>query len=135
MSAPQHPERRSKTRIWLGRIVTALPVLFMLFDATMHIAKPPSVVKGFTESGFSISLATPFGIIVLICLALYLFPRTSVLGAILLTGYLGGAVAANVRLGLPLFGYVLAPVYVATLFWGGLWLRDNRVRALIPLRS
>jgi DoxX-like family len=135
MSAPQHPERRSKTRIWFGRIVTAVPVLFMLFDATMHIAKPPSVVKGFPAAGFSLSLATPLGIVVLICLALYLYPRTSVLGAILLTGYLGGAVAANVRLGLPLFEYVLAPVYIGILFWGGLWLRDNRVRALIPLRS
>jgi hypothetical protein len=123
----------SNKRIWAGRIVSALPVLFLLFDGTIHIMRIPAVVAGFAQAGFPISTAVPLGIIEIVCIILYVLPRTSVLGAILLTGYLGGAVATNVRQQLPMLGYVLAPVYVAVFLWGGLWLRDDRVRALVPL--
>jgi hypothetical protein len=124
---------RSNKRIWAGRIVSALPVLFLLFDGTIHIMRIPSVVAGFAQAGFPISTAVPLGIIEIVCIILYVIPRTSVLGAILLTGYLGGAVATNVRQQLPMLGYVLFPVYVAVFIWGGLWLRDDRLRSLIPL--
>lgn len=123
----------STKRMWAGRIVSALPVLFLLFDATIHIMRTPPVVEGFAKAGFPISTAVPLGIIEIVCIILYVIPRTSVLGAILLTGYLGGAVATNVRQQLPMLGYVLAPVYVAVFIWGGLWLRDDRIRSLIPL--
>jgi hypothetical protein len=124
---------RSNKRIWAGGIVSALPVLFLLFDGTIHIMRIPSVVAGFAQAGFPISTAVPLGIIEIVCIILYVIPRTSVLGAILLTGYLGGAVATNVRQQLPMLGYVLFPVYVAVFIWGGLWLRDDRIRSLIPL--
>jgi hypothetical protein len=133
MESSIHTGPSSYKRIWAGRIVTALPVLFLLFDGTIHIMRIPAVVEGFAKAGFPISTAVPLGIIEIVCIILYVLPRTSVLGAILLTGYLGGAVATNVRQQLPMLGYVLAPVYVAIFLWGGLWLRDDRVRSLIPL--
>jgi hypothetical protein len=92
-------------------------------------------LEGTARLGYSVSIVFPLGIVLLVCVVLYMIPRTSILGAILLTGYLGGAVASNVRVGNPLFGYILAPVYVAVLLWIGLFLRDSRVRELIPLRS
>jgi hypothetical protein len=92
------------------------------------------VVQGFAQLGFPLSAAIPLSTIEFIAIVLYVIPRTSVLGAILLTGYLGGAIAIQVRVGAPLFTTVLAPVYVAFFLWGGLYLRDERVRALIPLR-
>ena len=85
--------------------------------------------------GWPVSLAIPLGILLLSCLALYAIPRTAVLGAILLTGYLGGAVATHVRVADPLFSHVLFPVYVGAMLWGGLYLRDARLRALIPFRG
>jgi len=133
MESSIHTGPSSNKRIWAGRIVSALPVLFLLFDGTIHIMRTPAVVEGFAKAGFPISTAVPLGIIEIICIILYVIPRTSVLGAILLTGYLGGAVATNVRQQLPMLGYVLAPVYVAVFLWGGLWLRDDRIRSLIPL--
>lgn len=133
MESSIHTAPSSNKMIWAGRIVSALPVLFLLFDGTIHIMRIPAVVAGFAQAGFPISTAVPLGIIEIVCIILYVIPRTSVLGAILLTGYLGGAVATNVRQQLPMLGYVLAPVYVAVFIWGGLWLRDNRVRSLIPL--
>ncbi len=129
-----HTSPISRNRIWAGRIVSAVPVLFLLFDGVIHIMKIPAVVEGFAKAGFPISTAVPLGIIEIICIVLYAIPRTSVLGAILLTGYLGGAVATNVRQQLHLPGYVLFPVYVGVFIWGGLWLRDNGVRSLIPVR-
>ncbi|MGH7602823.1 MAG: DoxX family protein [Gemmatimonadaceae bacterium] len=129
------PTTPSKRRIWAGRIISGLATAFMIFDAVVHISRSPAVVEGFTKAGFSLSLLVPLSIIELICIALYVTPRTAVLGVILLTGYLGGAVATNVRMGMPMFTYILAPVYIAVLLWLGLWLRDDRVRSLIPLRS
>jgi hypothetical protein len=125
----------SKRRIWTGRILSGLATAFMIFDTVVHISRSPAVVEGFTKAGFSISILVPLSIIEGICIVLYIIPRTTVLGAILLTGYLGGAVATNVRMGVPMFTYVLAPVYIAVFLWAGLWLRDNRVRSLIPFRS
>ena len=89
-------------------------------------------VEGTTTLGYPASVVLPLGIVQAICLVLYVVPRTSVLGAVLWTGYLGGAIATHVRLDNPLFTHVLFPIYVALLLWGGLWLRDRRVRVLLP---
>jgi|ERR1700693_691931 len=124
----------SKGQLWTGRVLSGIAVLFMLFDTGIHAMKPPAVVQGFAQLGFPLSAAIPLSTIEFIAIVLYVIPRTSVLGAILLTGYLGGAIAIQVRVGAPLFTTVLAPVYVALFLWGGLYLRDERVRALIPLR-
>ncbi|MFL5545377.1 MAG: DoxX family protein [Gemmatimonadaceae bacterium] len=125
----------SKGRLWTGRILSGLSAAFMLFDAVIHIMKPAVVVTAFEQLGFPISASATIAIIELICVILYLIPRTSVLGAILLTGYLGGAIAVQVRIGAPLFSTTLFPIYVALFLWGGLYLRDQRVRALVPLRT
>ena len=121
-------------RSWAGVVLTVLPVLFMLFDSVIHLMVIPPVVESFTQLGYPVSTARALGVIELVCIVLYLIPRTSVLGAILLTGYLGGAVATNLRVGSPLLSNTLFPVYVGVLAWGGLFLRDERVRALIPVR-
>lgn len=125
----------SKTSLWVGRAISALIVLFLLFDSTIKLMRIAPAVEGTAKLGYPVSLVLPIGILLLVCVAAYAIPRTSVLGAILLTGYLGGAIASNLRVGLPLFGYVLFPVYVAVLLWGGLYLRSDHLRALIPLRS
>jgi hypothetical protein len=124
----------SKGQLWTGRILSALAVLFLLFDAIIHVMKPAPVVEGFAKMAFPLSTAVPLGIVELVCIALYVIPRTSVFGAILLTGYLGGAIATQVRVGAPLFSTILFPIYVALFIWGGLYFRDDRVRSLIPLR-
>jgi len=125
----------SKKRLWAGRIVSGLAVLFLLFDSVIHLTKIPPVVEAFAQLGYPVSLAFSIGILELMCLVVYVIPRTSILGAILLTGYLGGAVASNVRIDTPLFTHVLFPIYVGVFIWGGLFLRDDRLRALIPLRN
>ena len=116
--------------LWAGRIVSAVPALFLVLDAAMHIAKPDPVAQAFAQLGFPLGLAVPLGIIELLLVAVYVVPRTSALGAILLTGYLGGAVASHVRIGDPAFP-VIFPILVGALLWGGLFLRDARVRALV----
>ncbi|HEV7765248.1 MAG TPA: DoxX family protein [Thermoanaerobaculia bacterium] len=123
----------SRKALWTGRILSGLAILFLLFDAIGKLVRPIEVVKGTTELGWPVEVILPLGIIQLVCLILYVIPRTSVLGAILWTGYLGGAIATHVRLGNPLFSHILFPVYIALLIWGGLWLRDRRLRALIPI--
>jgi len=125
----------SKGRLWTGRIMSALPALFLLMDGVMKLAKPEFVVKATVQLGYPERVIFGLGVVVLVCVILYLIPRTAVLGAILLTGYLGGAVATHVRVGDPLFSHALFPVYVAILLWGGLYLREERLRALVPLRS
>ncbi|MDQ3281763.1 MAG: DoxX family protein [Acidobacteriota bacterium] len=131
---PAAPELdRSRAALWTGRVLFTLSVLFLAFDAAMKILQPAAAVAGTTQLGYSANVLLPLGIIQVVCLALYLIPRTAVLGAILWTGYLGGAVATHVRIGNPLFSHILFPVYVAALLWGALWLRDRRVRALLPL--
>lgn len=124
----------SKTQLWIGRILTALTVLFLLFDGVTHVLQIPPVMDAFKQLGYPASVALEIGIVELVCLVLYIIPSTSVLGAILLTGYLGGAVATNLRIDAPLFSNVLFPVYVSLFIWGGLYLRDERLRALFPLQ-
>jgi len=124
----------TRFQLWTGRILSAVAVLFLLFDLTLHLARPPFVIEGTKQIGFPAATILPLGIIELVCLILYLVPRTAVLGAILWTGYLGGAVATHVRVSDPLFSHILFPIYVALFLWGGLWLREPRLRALIPIR-
>jgi hypothetical protein len=125
----------SPKSIWAGRIVSGIAVLFLIFDATLKVLRLPAAVEGTAQLGYPTSVLFGLGVVQIVCIVLYLVPRTAVLGAILWTGYLGGAVATHVRIGHPLFSHVLFPVYVALLLWGGLWLRDLRLRALIPVRA
>jgi len=122
------------TRLWTGRVLSALAVLFMLFDTIGHLLRIQPVVDAFARLGYPLSVSVGLGIVELVCTIVYVFPPTSILGAILLTGYLGGAIAAQVRIGSPLLSTTLFPIYIAALIWGGLWLRDERFRALVPLR-
>src|SRR5271155_4577641 len=117
---------------WTGRIVATLAALFLLLDGVTHLLKPAPVAEAFARLGFPLSLSVELGIIDLVCLVLYVIPRTSILGAILLTGYLGGAVAIHVRVGDPLFDTIF-PILIGALAWGGLYLVDTRLRALIPI--
>jgi len=110
--------------------MSALPVLMLIFSAIMKFINPTPVVEGFVHSGYPENLALPLGILELGCAVIYVIPRLSVLGAILLTGYLGGAIATHVRIGEPFFIQVILGVLV----WGGLFLRNHRLRVLIPLR-
>ena len=125
----------SKNMPWAGRIISALPVLFLLMDGVMKLFKPAFVVETTVKLGYPETVIVPLGIVLLACTVLYAIPRSSVLGAILLTGYLGGAVATHVRVGDPPFSHVLFPVYLGVLIWLGLYLRDDRLRALVPLRG
>jgi hypothetical protein len=124
----------SKGRLWTGRIMSALPALFLFVDGIGKLVKPAPVVEGTVQLGYPESVLLGLGLVLIACTVLYVIPRTAVLGAILLTGYLGGAIATHVRVASPLFSHILFPVYVAVLIWGGLYLRDERLRALIPLR-
>ena len=116
-----------KTRVWTGRLLWALGVPFMLFDASLHVANPPFVAEYAQKFGMSSSLMTPLGIVELACLALYVVPRTAVIGAVLLTAYLGGAVETQLRTG-GSYGFA---IFIAALLWGSLYCRDARVRSLL----
>jgi len=124
----------SQKALWAGRIVSGLPALFLLVDGVMKLVKPAPVVEGTLRYGFSESVIIPLGILLIACTIISVIPRTAVLGAILLTGYLGGAVVTHVRFGDPWFP-ILFPVCIGALVWGGLYMRDGRLRALMPLRS
>lgn len=134
MQSATQPAPVSKKKSWPGIIIGALPALFLLVDGAMKLVKPPVVVEGTIKYGYSESVITPLGVVLLACTVIYLIPRTAVLGAILLTGYLGGAVDTHVRAGEGWFS-ILFPVVFGALLWGGLYLRDERLRALVPLRS
>jgi hypothetical protein len=123
--------------LWAGRIISALVIVFLIFDIVIKFVKPApaAVLEAFAHLGWSPSLAPVLGTILLVSTALYIIPNTSVLGAILLTGYLGGAVATHLRAGDPIFSHVLFPTYLGVLLWAGLYFRENRLRGLIPLRS
>jgi hypothetical protein len=127
LDAPAPLSSRSR---WAGRILTALPVLFLIFDGSIKLANIAPVVEASARLGLPTHLGPAIGVFELACLAIYLFPRTATLGAVLLTGFLGGAVAIHVRIDDPLFSHTLFPVYVGTLLWAGLFLRDARARAL-----
>jgi len=117
-----------------GRIITGIAVAFLTFDVVMKVAMVKAAVEGTVQLGFSPDVIFPLGVIQAACLLLYVIPRTAPFGAVMLTAYLGGAVAIHVRLGNPMFTHVLSPVYVAIFLWGGLYLRDARVRALVGPR-
>jgi hypothetical protein len=125
----------SRGALWTGRILSTLAVLFLLFDSVGKLLEVPPVVAGTAELGYPVATVFPLGVILLLSVVAYAIPGTSVLGAVLLTGYLGGAVATHVRVENPLFSHTLFPVYVALVVWGGLFLRDARLRALLPWRD
>lgn len=124
----------SKAKRWTGYVLTTLIALFMIFDGVIHILKPAAVVEAFAKLGYSLSVSVWLGVLVLCCIALYVLPRTSVLGAILLTGYFGGAVATHVRVGNPFFECIF-PVIFGVVAWAGIFLRDPRLGELIPIRK
>jgi hypothetical protein len=134
MQSANQSAATSKKMLWTGRIMSALPALFLLLDGIMKLIKPAPVVEATVRLGYPESVILGVGIVLIASTLLYLIPRTSILGAILLTGYLGGAVATHVRVGENMFS-VLFPFFFGLLIWGGLYFRDDRLRALIPLRS
>jgi hypothetical protein len=134
MSYPRNATRSSKA-IWTGRFLSGLAVLFLAFDAAIKVLELPFAVEATVRIGYPATTIVGIGLLELACLAVYLIPRTALLGAVLWTGYLGGAIATHLRIGSPLFTHVLFPVYVAALLWAGLWLRDRRVDALFRGKS
>ena len=126
----------SRAELWGGRILSGLVILFLLFDGAIKLIPLDVVTQTMDQMGYggSDAMARALGLITLLCTLLYALPSTSLLGAILLTGYLGGAIAAHVRIGSPLFSHVLFGLYLGLMVWGGLWLRDRRLCALLPLR-
>ena len=129
-STPDSTPGRRRT----AYVLTTLVALFLAFDTVMKLLRLAPAVDGTVALGYPVHLVAVIGVIELACLALYLVPPTAVLGAVVLTGYLGGAVATHVRIGNPLLSHTLFPIYVAALLWGGLYLREPRLRALLPLR-
>jgi len=117
--------------LWAGYVASALPALGLLMSGVMKLLKPAAVIEGFAHLGWPHDFAFALGMLEIACTIVYLIPRTAVLGAILLTGYLGGAIATHVRLG----EQFVAPLILGLLVWGGLYLRDDRLRALLPLRK
>lgn len=129
-----HANTRSRGALWTGRVLSTLVVLFMTFDCVGKLLMIPPVVAGTAELGYPTSVMFAIGVAELLCVAAYVIPSTSALGALLLTGYLGGAVATHVRVENPLFTHALFPIYVALFVWGGLVLRNDRLRVLLPGR-
>jgi hypothetical protein len=126
-----HTARPSSAVIWTGRVLSGLAVAFLTFDGAMKVLRLPMAVEGTVALGYPASTVFGIGVLEVVCLALYLIPRTSLTGAVLWTGYLGGAIATQVRVGNPLVTHVLFPIYVAVLLWGGLYLRDSRVSVML----
>jgi hypothetical protein len=124
----------SRKALWAGRIPSGIAVAFLLFDGAIKLLKVAPAVAGTVQLGYPVGVIRTIGVIELICLAIYLIPRTAVLGAILWTGYLGGAIATHLRVGSPLLSHTLFPIYIALLLWGGLYIRERGLRSLIPLR-
>ena len=119
---------------WSGRVLSGLVILFLLLDGSMKLLPLPIVTETMDKMGYGASdnLARSLGLITIVCTLLYAVPPTSILGAILLTGYLGGAIASHVRIDSPLFTHTLFGLYLGLMLWGGLWLRDGRLRSLLP---
>ena len=131
LPAPSSSTGRSVVSLWSGRILTGIVVLFLSFDVAIKLAGTKLAVDGTVQLGFAPHDVLTIGLIGLVCLVLFVIPRTAPIGAVLWTGYLGGAIATHLRLGNPLFSHTLFPIYVAALMWGALYLRDPRVRALL----
>jgi len=125
----------SKGRLWAGRIITGLIVAFLIFDSAAKFALPKPVADTFVHLGIPVSHAIPLGTLCLFCVALYAIPQTAMLGAVLLTGYFGGAVATHWRVEDPLLTHALFPVYFGGLAWLGIYLREPRLSALLPVRK
>jgi hypothetical protein len=123
--------RPSTTVLWIGRVLSALPVLMLVMSAGMKLSKSQQVVEGITKFGYSEAVILPLGVVELVATVLYCIPQTAVLGAIILTGYLGGATATHVRAGEPFF----VPIVLGVVLWLGLLLRDRRLQSLLPLRK
>lgn len=121
--------------VWAGRAISAFVVLFLLFDSTIKLMRLQMVLDAFKQLGYSPDLSVTIGALLLLCTVIYVIPQTSVLGAVLLTGYLGGAVATNLRIGAPLFSHILFPVYMGAMVWGGLYLREGRLRELVLVKN
>lgn len=119
----------------LSWALSGIVIAFLLMDAIGEFVQPQQVIDGTVELGYQASVILPLGAVLLVATLLYAYPKTAILGAILLTGYLGGAVATHVRIGNPLLTHILFPVYLGITAWGGLWLRDERVRSLLPARK
>ena len=132
MSTAVQSAPTGSTMLWAGRIISGLVVAFLLFDGAIKLVPLDVVITTSQELGIPTQLARTLGVLTLTCTLLYAFPRTAVLGAILLTGYIGGAIYVHVRAGSPMLSHTLFGVYLALLAWSGLWLRDARLRALIP---
>lgn len=122
----------SRRAVWTGRVLSGLAVAFLTFDSIAKLLQVPPVIEGSQQLGYPASTVFPMGVILLLCVVAYVIPRTSVLGALRLTGYLGGAVATHFRVGNPLLTHTLFPIYFAFFIWGGLVLRDARLRAFLP---
>ena len=129
----ENVKAKSKGLLWTGRVLTGLTVLFMLFDAVGKFAMPPQVSEACVRLGLPLSTVTSIGILLLVSTVVYAIPRTAVLGAVLLTGYLGGAVAIQMRAGSPVFETVF-PVLFGVVAWAGVYLRDCKLRAVFPIR-
>lgn len=125
------PAHLSLKRLWTGRVLSALPVLLLVFSALMKFVQPPGTAEGFAHLGLPLSFAHGLGALEFACAIIYLIPRTAVLGAILLTGYMGGAILTHLRVGDPFWMQII----IALLVWAGLYLREPRLKALLPLRS
>ena len=127
----------SKPALWTGRALSGLVIVFLLFDGAIKLVPWPVVTETMERMGYGSSetVARSLGLITVVCTVLYAVPPTSILGAILLTGYLGGAMAAHVRIGSPLFSHILFGFYLGLMAWGGLWLRNRNLRALISFSS
>jgi hypothetical protein len=134
MSANTEPVVRSKVPTRIGWALSILTIAFMLFDAAGKLALESHVVDATTKIGYPVDAIRPIGVIALICTILYAVPRTAILGAVLLTGFYGGAVASKVRIEDPLFSSILFGVYFGLIAWGGLYLRDERLRSVFPFR-
>lgn len=125
---------KAAPRRWPGRVLSGIPAAFLAFDAAIKLASPAFVTEASIKAGVPPELSVGLGVLLAACLALYLIPRTAPLGAVLLTGYLGGAVFTHLRIGDPLISHTLFPIYVGALLWAGLSLRDDRVRRLVAAR-
>lgn len=133
-ASPSTSSSTAAPRRWPGRVLTGLPAVFLAFDVAVKFIDPPEVAAASARLGLPAELSIVLGVVLAICLALYLVPRTAPLGAVLLTGYLGGAVLAHLRIGDAWISHTLFPIYVGALVWAGLYLRDQRVRRLLAAR-
>ncbi|MGL4612034.1 MAG: DoxX family protein [Trueperaceae bacterium] len=130
MQTMTQPLRRSQPTLWAGRILSTLAILFLLFDGAIKVLRLAPAVEATTQLGYAEHLVAGLGFLVLLCLALYIIPRTAILGAVLLTGYLGGAIATHVQNGSPIFS-IIFPLLLGAFIWVGLALRDERMRKLL----